>query len=741
MPIIGLRRERRAAGRAPGQSSVASPDAGRRVKTPTVLQMEGVECGAASLAMVLGYFRRYVPLEELRVACGVSRDGSKASNVLKAARAYGLETKAMRAEPAHLAGAPMPMILFWEFNHFLVLEGFGRKRRKQVAYLNDPGHGRRTVSWAEFDESFTGVALRMKPGPGFERGGRRPGVLAGLPSRLRSSWPMLVLSVFASLLLTVVGIAVPAFTRAFVDTVLVGKDASIKPTFFALMAAAVVATTVLTALRQSFLLRVRIISATVNSARFLCHLLRLPVGFYTQRSPADITSRMQSNDPVATTLANDLSNVVINVVVIVVYALLLWTYSPALTLLCVGISLLNILAVRLATRARATGVTQLAAARAEFLTTTYNGLQLIEMMKASGAENEYFRRWASDHAMMVNGRQRTGQPTALLAVVAPVLASFNNTLILFIGGLQAVSGHLSIGLLIAFQALVTAFTSPLTQLTGVAGRLQDFGTQVERLRDVENYPGEEPGTEPPDRLAPLVGRLTFENVTFGYSPLAPPLLENMTFTVGPGEQIALVGGSGSGKSTVTRLIAGLQRPWQGSVRIDGTPRHEIPRLVFGASVAFVDQDIFLFEGTVRDNLTLWDASVSDEDVIQALRDAGVYDVISSRPGGIFSRLEEDGNNFSGGQRQRLEIARALVRNPSLLVLDEATSALDSQTESVILDNLKRRGCAIVVVAHRLSTIRDSDQIVVMERGRVIEQGDHVELAAAAGRYAQLIGES
>jgi NHLM bacteriocin system ABC transporter peptidase/ATP-binding protein len=715
---------------------------GQPVKTRTVLQMEMVECGAASLAMVLRYYGRHVPLEELRAACGVSRDGSKASNVMKAAKGYGLTAKGLRLEPQQLANRRMPVILYWNFNHFLILEGFGRRYGKDVAYLNDPAQGRRIVSAAEFDESFTGIALDLEPGPDFQPGGNLPGPLFGLVQRLHGSGRLLLLAVLASLLLTVTGVALPAFSRAFVDTILVGQDTSIRLPFFLLMGVTVLATAVLTALRQSFVLRIRIVSATIGSARFLKHLFRLPAKFFTQRSPADITSRMQSNDAVATTMANDLSGAVINLMVIVLYAVLLWTYSHWLTLLCVIVALGNIVALRVVSRARATGVNRLAADRAAFLTTAYTGLQMMESMKASGAENEHFRRWASNHASMVTGQQNVGFPSALLAVVAPALAGINSTAILLIGGLQAVSGNISIGLLVAFQALVTAFTAPIGQLTTIAGRAQDFAVQLTRLRDVENFPVAEIADDAPaDQLVRrLTGQLVMDEVTFGYNPLGDPLLQGLSFSVGPGEQIALVGGSGSGKSTVTRLLSGQYQPWQGSLSIDGIPRHEIPRTQFSASVAFVDQDIFLFEGTVRDNLTLWDSSVPDDDIVAALKDAQIYDAVSSRPGGVYSRVEEDGRNFSGGQRQRLEIARALVRNPSLLVLDEATSALDAETESRIIDSLRRRGCATVVVAHRLSTIRESDQIIVLEQGLMVEQGVHEELVSAAGRYSQLIGE-
>ncbi|MFJ1757401.1 NHLP family bacteriocin export ABC transporter peptidase/permease/ATPase subunit [Kitasatospora sp. NPDC088134] len=712
----------------------------RRVKPPVVFQMEALECGAASLAMVLAHYKRYVPLEELRVACGVSRDGSKASNVLKAARRYGLTATGRRMDTEALSKLAPPAILFWEFNHFVVLNGFGRRLGRDVVHLNDPGTGPRVVELADFDESFTGVVLTMAPGPDFRPGGRRPGVLAGMPTRLRGSWGLLALSTWISVLLAVVGVAYPALTRAFVNNVLLGGDHSFLTPFFGLMAATALITGSLAFLRQSFLLRLRISNATINSSRFLRHVLRLPINFFVQRSPADISSRVQSNDQVAVTLSNDLSSTLVNALVVVVYAALLWSYDPWLTVLSVSLSLLNIVALRTVARLRAGGVSRLASDEAQLLITSFSGLQLIETMKATGGENAFFRRWAKEQSAVVTGQQRIGVPSAVMAVVAPALASVTTAMLLLIGGLQAVQGNLTVGLLVAFQALVSAFASPIAQLIAVGQRVQDFGVQVTRLRDVENYrpePRPEPSAVPGGRLA---GNLTFDRVTFGYNQLEAPLVSEFSFSVGPGRQIALVGGSGSGKSTAVRLISGLYRPWEGSVDIDGLPREGIAPEMLSASVGFVDQDVFLFEGTVRDNITLWDTSVSDERVITALRDAAVYDVVSSRPGGIHARVEEDGRNFSGGQRQRLEIARALVRNPRLLVLDEATSALDAETELLIMNNVRRRGCATVVVAHRLSTIRDSDEIVVLSRGDVVERGTHDDLAAAGGAYAQLIRE-
>ncbi|MET8575878.1 NHLP family bacteriocin export ABC transporter peptidase/permease/ATPase subunit [Streptomyces sp. NPDC005012] len=736
-PAPPVRGRRRAAPRKPPVRRSRR----RPVRTPTVLQMEAVECGAAALAMVLGHHGRHVPLEELRIACGVSRDGSRAGNLLKAARSHGMTAKGMQMDTAALAGVAAPAILFWEFNHYVVLDGMGRRFGRRGAYVNDPAEGRRFVPLEDFDTSFTGVVLVMEPGPDFRRGGRRPGALGALPARLRGTAGALPAAVLASLLLVLVGAAVPALGRTYIDTFLIGGQTSLLGVLFTSMGACVLLTAVLTWLQQGNLLRGRIISSTLSSARFLRHLLRLPVTFFSQRGPADLVQRLESNDSVAETLSRDLASAGVDAVVVVLYAVLLHTYDPQLTAVGVGVALLNVVAMRVVVRLRATRTAKLRADSARLTNTAYTGLQLIETMKATGGEDGYFRRWAGQHAITLEEQQRLGVPTAWLGVVAPTLATLNSALILWIGGLRAVEGHITVGLLVAFQALVTRFTAPLTRLNGVAGRIQDFAADVARLKDVENFapdPLHTRGGE--DSTRRLRGHVELRNVAFGYSPLDEPLLSGFDLTVGPGRQVALVGGSGSGKSTVARLLSGLYAPWEGEILIDGRRLEDIPRGALAASVSFVDQDVFLFEGTVRDNVALWDPSVPDEAVVDALKDAALYDVVMRRPGGIHSPVEQDGRNFSGGQRQRLEIARALARRPSVLVLDEVTSALDAETELVVMDGLRRRGCACVVVAHRLSTVRDSDEIVVLRHGAVVERGTHHRLVAAGGAYAQLVRE-
>ena len=742
-----------------------------RVHTPTVIQLEAVECGAASLSMVLGHFGRFVPLEELRTACGVSRDGAKAANLLRAARSYGLVASGRQMEVSKLKTLRPPTILFWNFNHFVVYEGMGTRFGRPVVHLNDPASGRRTVTLEEFDKSFTGVVLTFERGPEFERGGRPPRTSADLYERYRSNGGALLLALLASILLIIPGVAIPAFTRAFIDRVLSNGDHSFVTPLLGAMGAATLATVVLTLLQQTHLLRVESSTAIRSSARVVRHLLRLPVVFFTQRNPAEISQRVASNDRVAEILSRDVATAAVSALLVVFYAVLLWTYDAQLTLIGVGVALLNIVVLRLVSRLRSDAVSKLRADRARLTAASFNGLQLIETMKASGSENDYFGRWAGFQAKVASGQQVLGTPTALLAVVPPLLAAIDSGCILLIGGLKAIDGNISIGLLVAFQTLVTNFSRPVSQLTNLGPRVQDVAADINRLKDIERFPlaadfagavpgsapngqgtrqpaPQGPGTRPGGPVPPSppfnpstsVAGVELRNITFGYSPLGDPLLRDFDLKVGPGQRVALVGGSGSGKSTVSRLIAGLYEPRSGQILFDGRERRSYARDTLGGSVAFVDQDIFLFEGTVRENVTLWDTSIPDERVVAALRDAAVYDVVASRPGTLDSLVAEGGSNFSGGQRQRLEIARALIRRPSVMVLDEATSALDAQTEKRIDDNLRRLGCACVIIAHRLSTIRDSDEILVLDHGRVVQRGTHHTLVEAEGLYAELIRE-
>jgi NHLM bacteriocin system ABC transporter peptidase/ATP-binding protein len=719
----------------------AGEEVPRRVRTPTVLQMEAVECGAAALGIVLASFGRWVPLEELRIACGVSRDGSKASNVVKAARQYGLEAKGFKKEPQSLRTTRPPMILHWNFNHFVVLEGFGHKGK---VHLNDPATGPRQVTEEELDQAFTGVVLTFQPGPGFEKRGEPPRLIPALKSRLAGARSALAFVLLAGLALVIPGLVIPVFSKVFVDSVLLENRRDWLPPLLLAMGLAALVTGALTWLQQAYLLRLETRMAVGASSRFLWHVLRLPTEFFSQRYAGDISSRVAINDRVAQLLSRDLATNALGALMIVFFAAILFQYDPVLTLVGIATVSLNVAALRWVSRKRVDGNRRLAQDQGKLLGTAIGGLQTIETLKATGGESDLFTRWAGYQAKVVNGRQDLERYTQVLDAVPPMLSAVNTALILGIGGLRVMNGDMTLGGLVAFQLLMALFIAPVNRLVSLGGRLQMVEGDMNRLDDVLRYridpavasPGETPGKD--GSSVKLAGHLELRNVSFGYSRLDPPLIEGLSLSLQPGSRVALVGGSGSGKSTIARLITGLYQPWDGEILFDGRSRSEIPPGVMTNSLASVDQNVFLFEGTVRDNLTLWDSTVPLPEVVAAAKDACIHEEIAARPGGYESPVEEGGANWSGGQRQRLEIARALVGRPTVLVLDEATSALDPTTESRMDGALRRRGCTCLIVAHRLSTIRDADEIIVLERGKVVQRGTHDELKAAGGPYARLI---
>ena len=709
----------------------------RRVKTPTVLQMEAVECGAAALGTVLAYFGRWVPLEELRAECAVSRDGSKASNMVRAARTYGLVARGFKKELEELDGLPVPMILFWHFNHFVVFEG----ARGGRVFLNDPATGPRTVSLTEFDEGFTGVVLTFERGPDFKPGGDRPSLWPALMRRLRGVRPAVLFAALTGIALVVPGLAIPTFGRVFVDEILVNDRVDwLKPLIVGLILTAVLRA-VFTTVQQECLLRLQMRLALTSSARFMWHVLRLPMDFFNQRWAGDISTRVQINDRVAQLLSGELATTLVSIVTIVFYAAVMFAYDHVLTGIGVVFALINVAALRSVSRRRIDLSRRILKAQGQVAGASTAGLQMMEDIKASGTESEFFATWAGHYATLVNSTQMMATYAAMLAAVPAVLSGLNTVAILAVGGLRVMEGRLSVGMLIAFQSLMASFMGPVEQLVALGGSLQEVQADMNRLDDVLHHevdPRVGADDAPPAETPQLSGHLELRNVTFGYSRLSPPLIEDFNLVVKPGERVAIVGASGSGKSTLAKLVTGLYEPWTGDVLFDGQPRDAHARDTINNSIALVDQDIFLFGGSIRENLTLWDATVHESALTDAGHDAMIHDDIAARNGGYDAPVIEGGINFSGGQRQRLEIARALAGSPSILVLDEATSALDAATEKLFDDNLRRRGCSCLIIAHRLSTIRDADEIVVLELGKVVQRGMHDDLMATDGPYRRLI---
>ncbi len=709
------------------------------VKVPVVMQMEALECGAASLTMVLAYYGKWLPLEQVRADCGVSRDGSNASNILKAARRYGLTAKGFRAsiEAVRNSGA-FPCIIHWNFNHFVVLCGF----RGKYAYLNDPARGNVKVTMEEFDKAFTGICLTFTPSEAFEPGGKRKSTLAFARKRLVGAGSAVAFVMLTSVIGYVFTVISPAFSRFLVDRLLTGENKDLLMPFIALVAAVSVLQIIVAAVQEVYSLKINGKMAVMGSSTFLWKVLKMPMEFFSQRLAGDIQTRHKANETIAATLVNTLTPLVINLAMMIFYLVVMLHYSPVLTLVGVLSIALNIFMSRLISEKRV-NITRVQARDAgKLAAATVSGIQMVETIKASGAENGYFQRWADYQASVNTQETRFTKLNQYLGIIPAFVTTLANGLVLVLGILLCMRGEFTLGMVTAFQAFLTAFMNPAMMIITAGQTIQEMRTQMERVEDVMDYPEDVHFSDAPvsddadyDKLG---GAVELKNVTFGYSRLAPPLIEDFSLTLKPGGRVALVGASGCGKSTVAKLVSGLYQPWSGEILFDGKPISEIDRAVFTASVAVVDQDIVLFEDTVANNIKMWDSSIEEFEMIMAARDAQIHDDIMARPGGYQEKLTEGGRNLSGGQRQRLEIARVLAQDPHIIIMDEATSALDARTEYEVTKSVKRRGATCIIIAHRLSTIRDCDEIIVLDHGKVVERGTHEELYAKGGYYTELI---
>ena len=707
-------------------------------RTPTVLQLEAVECGAAALAMVLAFHGRFVPLEQMRVDCGVSRDGSKASGILRAARSYGMVARGYKKEPQELADLPMPAIVFWNFNHFVVLEGF----KDGKARLNDPARGRRTVEAAEFDQAFTGVVLAFERAPEFEPGGRAPSAIRSLERYLHGFEGWVAAAFFIGLALVIPGLVMPWLLGRFVDEVLVAHLDGIAVPLLVGYVAAAIARALLQGVQARLLMDTFGLAVRASAKRFFAHALALPMTFYSQRSPGEIAARVELNEHVAEVISADLATVALDFVTASFFLVLMVRMEPRLALVVTFCLALELFAWQALARRTAEASQELSVQGGKLSGIATGGLANIETIKAGGQETALFLKWIGLQVQLINASLRAQRYTLTLGQAPALLGLAAQLAVLGLGAAFIMRGGMSVGDLVAFQVLLAGFTAPVHALFSHTQKLQTLRGDLARLDDVLNHAAEESvainrreAQVPAPRLG---GALELRAVRFGYNPSEAPLLDGLSLTLRPGGRVAIVGASGSGKSTVARLAAGLYRPWDGEILFDGKPRSAYEREHLAACVAYVDQDVTLFEGSVRDNLALWEPA-SEERLRAALVDAAIADEILERPGGLDAALEEGARNLSGGQRQRLEIARALAREPALLILDEATSALDPATEALVETNLRRRRVSCLVVAHRLSTVRDADEIVVLDGGRVVERGTHAELRAiAGGRYATLV---
>ena len=721
------------------EKKVKKPVTGGKVKVPVVMQMEALECGAASLAMVMAYYDKWVPLEQVRLDCGVSRDGSSAKNILIAARSYGFEAQGYRCEISALREeVQLPCIIHWNFNHFVVLDGF----KGNYAYINDPARGEVRVPMEEFDSSFTGIVLQIVPGPDFVPSGKPKSTLEFARKRLTGAGAAVAFVLLSTVVGYLFGIVNPIFSRFFMDRLLTGENRELLMPFILLLSVMSFAQVTVAWVQAIYSRKIDGKMSIVGSSEYMWKVLRMPMEFFSQRMAGDILQRQSTNASIASTLVNTLTPLLLNTIMMFFYLFVMLRMSVILT--CVGLVtvVLTLLVSQIISKKRV-NITRVQLRDAgKLASATVSGIQMVETIKSSGAENGYFQKWAGYQASVNTQKVKFAKLNQYLGSIPSFLSSVASAAVMVIGVGLCMEGKFTLGAIMAFQGFLSSFMAPAMTLVSAGQTIQEMRTEMERVEDVMEYPQDPNYSDSPlvdgADYSKLSGTVELKNVSFGYSRLGKPLIENFSMTMKPGSRVAFVGTSGCGKSTLSKLISGLYQPWSGEILFDGKPMSAIDRSVFTGSVAVVDQDIVLFEDTIANNIKMWDNSIEDFEMILAARDAQIYDDIMARDGGFYGMLTEGGKDLSGGQRQRIEIARVLAQDPSVIIMDEATSALDAKTEFELVKAVKDRGITCIVIAHRLSTIRDCDEIIVLDKGKVIERGTHDELFARGGYYTELI---
>ena len=707
-------------------------------KVPVVMQMETLECGAASLTMILAYYGRWVPLEQIREDCGVSRDGSNAKNILKAARSYGLNAKAYRYNPERLREVgKFPMIVHWEFNHFIVLDGF----KGNYVYINDPARGSVKMTFEQFDEGYTGVCLMFDPSESFEPGGRPKSIAEFAKARLKGASAAVAFVTITTLISSITGIILSGFSRVFMDRLLTGLDADWLLPFIVGLAGVSAVQIIASWIQAVYSLKINGKMAVVGNMSYMWKVLRLPMKFFSQRMAGDIQQRQASNANIAGSLVNTLAPLVFQTAMMIFYLVVMVRYSLLLTAIGIASIAGQMFVSRIISNKRVNLTRVMMRDAGKLASATVSGIEMIETIKASGAENGFFEKWSGYQASVNTQNVRFEKINNYLGMIPAILTQLADTAVLILGVYLCMTGQFTVGMVMAFQGFLGSFMQPAQTLISAGQQFQELRTEMERVEDVMKYPTDVEIDEDIDEEADyekLSGTVELKNVTFGYSRLSPPLIENFSMKMEPGSRVAFVGSSGCGKSTLAKLISGLYQPWEGEILFDGKHINEINRSVFTGSVAVVDQDITLFEDTIENNIKMWDNTIEDYEMMMAARDAQIHDDIMQREGGYRYKLTEGGRDFSGGQRQRLEIARVLAQDPTIIVMDEATSALDAKTEYDVVNAVKQRDITCIVIAHRLSTIRDCDEIIVFDHGKVIERGTHEELMALNGAYTRLV---
>lgn len=721
------------------QKRIKQPITKGAAKVPVVMQMEALECGAASLTMILAYYEKWLPLEQVREDCGVSRDGSNARNILRAARSYGLNAKAYRYGPERLKEVgKFPMIVHWEFNHFIVLNGF----KGNKVYINDPARGNIVMTFEQFDEGYTGVCLMFDPSEDFKPSGKPKSMLQFARSKLKGASAAIAFVMVTTLITSVTGIAMAGFSRVFIDRLLTGYDSDWLYPFIIGLSGLAIVQLAAEWIKSVYSLKINGKMAIVGNMSYMWKVLRLPMKFFSQRMAGDIQQRKESNASIAGNLTNTLAPLVLETAMMIFYLVVMIRYSLLLTVIGVASIIGQVFVSQIISKKRVNITRVMMRDRGKLASATVSGIEMIETIKSSGAENGYFEKWSGYQASVNTQNVRFERINGYLGMIPPILTQLANSAVLILGVYLCMTGEFTVGMVMAFQGFLGSFMTPAQTLITAGQTLQELRTEMERVEDVIKYPTDvefnDDDIDEDEDYDKLSGTVELKNITFGYSRLAPPLLENFSMKLETGSRVAFVGSSGCGKSTLAKLISGLYEPWEGEILFDGKHINEINRSVFTGSVAVVDQDITLFEDTIENNIKMWDNTIEDYEMMMAARDAQIHDDIMQREGGYRYKVIEGGRDFSGGQRQRLEIARVLAQDPTIIIMDEATSALDAKTEFEVVNAIKQRDITCIVIAHRLSTIRDCDEIIVFDHGKVVERGTHEELMAQNGAYTKLI---
>ncbi len=706
-------------------------------RVPVVMQLETLECGAACLCMILAYYDKWIPLEQVREDCGVSRDGSNAGNILKAARFYGMNAKGYRYEPNALkAQGKFPCIVHWNFNHFVVLDGF----KGDKAYLNDPAKGAYSLSMKDFDEAFTGICLEFEPTDSFTPSGKPKSMLGFAAKRLKGTGTAIVFTVLTSIIAALMGFIRPAFSRVLLDHLLSGTDLEWTTSFLIFLGIFNLIEITMSALQAIYLLRINGKMAAVGNASYMWKILRLPMRFFSQRMSGDIQGRQRTNASIANNLIGTFAPLLLNTAMMIFYLVVMLRYSVMLTMIGLVSMTINALVSNYISQKRINITRVSMRDSAKLSSATVSGIEMIETIKASGSENGYFKKWAGYQASVNTQQVKFLKLNQYLGMIPQFVSTLANNTVLFLGVWLTMQGEFTVGMVMTFQGFLASFMSPAMNLVSAGQKLQEMRTQMERIDDVMEYPEDKvfDESDSSENLNKLSGKIELKNIVFGYTPHAEPLIKDFSMSLSTGKSVAIVGASGCGKSTMSKLIAGLYKPWSGEILFDGKTMNQIPRNVFRGSLAVVDQDIILFEDTIANNIKMWDDSIEDFEMILAAHDAQIHDDIMRRPKGYHHKLIEGGKDFSCGQRQRIEIARSLAQDPTIVVLDEATSALDAKTEYEVVKAIRKRGITCIVIAHRLSTIRSCDEIIVMEQGVIKSRGTHKELMENSEIYRNLV---